>query len=184
MNISNIIDVYVIDFITSKIDKFEDKKFSVVTSLLIFVLAILSRIVAYSVVSERSFSFCSIAFFGNIIMLLFLILVYLFSTLLVCLLSQKKVQVDQLLCIIFNSFSLYFLLLPIGLICYYFGWSTVYFVIEFVIFINIFFHVLKYSKLYLNFSKLQLFFVVLIPVLILLLPIFSIFGIILVSVWI
>ncbi|MCX7716082.1 MAG: hypothetical protein N2Z73_01540 [Endomicrobia bacterium] len=165
--IADIVDLYLFNLPETK-EELHNTKLLLVNSSIVFIFSLLSRSIGYSLVIEESFYSFLILLITQLFFTIVGIFIFTIWTGFVASVSKKNWFLSQFLAIMFVAHSPFFLLLPVSLICYYANFTSLYFLIEFILMLNVISRILKYTKIYFDFNKNQIFLLITLPILIVL----------------
>lgn len=131
---------------------------------LIYILSLISRSIGYSLITQSDIFSFIFFLLTNFIFSIITIFIFLLWVLFIASVSKKEWEFYNVLSITFVSHSPFFLLLPVSLVCFYFDIRQIYFLVEFIIFVNVISKIFKNVKTYFKFSKIQMFILVLVPI--------------------
>lgn len=169
------IDLYLFELPAER-EELQKINVSIVYSGVVFLLSLLCRSIAYSLITEGGIYSWSILVVNNLIFSIIIIFVFLFWVLIIASFSKKMWELNHLLSLIFVSYSPFLLLVPLSLICYYLEIEYVYFLTEFVIITTVISKLLKNVKTYFGFKKTEMFILLTVPIMIVLGIIFLSFA--------
>ncbi len=178
MYFTDLLDIYLFKQPYSK-ESFQYIEISYFYSILIFLISLFARALSYSILSNLDIYSFLILFLENLLIVVVIIFLFIVWVAFFVAVSKKIIVLKNYLFIILSSFSPLLLLLPVSIILYYFNFSSLFLLIEFVVSIYIFTLILRKTKIYFNFSNGQIFLLVFLPFLFLFLVVLIPFMIIL-----
>ncbi|MEN3014011.1 MAG: hypothetical protein ABDH23_05305 [Endomicrobiia bacterium] len=163
MNIKTILDEYIIDLNKKIID--ENFKISLSSAFIIYLLALLTVSLAYSIIFGLNIFDWFSLMVTNLIFSIFVLILFLIWTSFISGVFKKSASLGKFLALVFLSHSSYFLLLPFSLICYRLNLDYLFSFLQFLLFLIVVKRILKYTKIYFKFNNLHMFFVIGLPAL-------------------